>query len=404
MSSFKNIVISIAVLIIVAAGRALSSIYGIFFSRNRDKVSIDKKRFYKVLVIKLWAIGEVCMITPLVRELKHNFPNMSLSILTGKNSADIFKNNPNVDEIIGVDERSFLNFNLIEIAGLLSRLKSERFDIAITLHHFVLFNIFAWLGGARIRVGFDRNGEGFLNTIKVASDPKKHKILEYLSIVEALGGRVDDRETEIFPTAQTEEYVEDFLGKSGISENDLLIGIMPTGGKNPASKRMAADLERKVWPLNYYTELSRMLTENLSAKVIVMGGRDEVEKASVIKSRKKENVIDATGRMNLRQLKALAQKCDLIVTNDSGPMHIVTTTDTPIISIFGPTDPFLCGPTSKYSYVINKNPGCGPCFRGDVFPNIITKCDKNPTCMEMVKPEEVLELVKEKLHSREGAK
>lgn len=406
MNPIKNAIIRTAVFIIVALGSAVSNIYNLLFpDRSRMSPRIDEKRKYNVLVIKLWAIGEVCMTTPVIRELRRNFPSISLSILVGKNSADLFKNNPHIDEVIGVDENIFLNFNLPALTELINRLKSQGFNIAIVLHHSVLFNIFAWLIGAKIRVGFDRNGEGFLNTIKIKPLSKSHKANEYLSVIEAMGGGVSDRRPEIFPTNQDEEYVEYFLEKNGISKNDLLIGIMPTGGANLASERMGARLDRKAWPLEHYIKLCRMLIEELGAKVLILGGKAEVEKANRIKSSIKGPIIDAADKMNLRQLNSLARRCALIVTNDSGPMHIVSAgSPTLLFAIFGPTDPSICGPISKNSYIIDKNLSCSPCFKGDVFPNVAAKCDKEISCMESVSPEEVFGLIRRNLQAKASIK
>lgn len=412
MTLIKNSLIKMMVFITVITGNAIVGIYGLLFSCPIDKTKTDleKKNFNKVLIIKLWAIGEVCTATPVIRELKSNFPNMSLNFLVGKRSSDIIKNNPHIDEVIVVDEEIFLNFNLVEIFKLIKNLKVKRFDIAIVLHHSFLFTIFAWLIGAKTRVGFDRNGEGFLNNVKICplfSDKrlsKKHRVDRYLAAVEALGGKVRDRNLEVFPTLEDERFVEDFLEENDVTKDDVLIGIMPTGGKNPAAQRIGARLERKVWPTEYYAELSKMLVEGLKAKIIVLGGVDELEKAQVIKSRIRENLIDTTSKLNLRQLNSAAQRCSLIITNDSGPMFVVSASDVPLVAIFGPTDPFLCGPFSKNSYIINKNIGCGPCLREDVFPNVVKKCNKKTACMNSIEPKEVFEIIKNKLQIEKGKK
>ena len=362
-------------------------------SKKSGSSRTEKKRF---LIIKLWAIGEVILTTPLVKTLKKNYPDSYIAYLTGKLSTEILKNNKYIDEIISVDEDIFLNFKVIKIIKVISDLKKIKFNIVINLHHSILFNIFSFFTGALTRIGFNRNNEGFLNTIKVKPLPGKHKIDEYLELTRLLKIKKVYRTPDIFITEEDIKSAENFFIKNKIKNKDKLIGFLPAGSGNPASSKLNIDMERKVWPIEYYIDLAEIIMKRTKAKVIFFGGERESKFKKKISNSTNKNIINAIGDLSLKGLAAAAKRCRFIITNDSGPMHLLWASGIRIYTIFGPTDPAICGPLDKKSTIIRKKTACSPCFKGDLFPNFAKKCN-NIECMRSIKPKDVYNLIRKSL-------
>lgn len=380
----KSIIIKIIVKLLVIIQIILFFFIRIISNNNKK----DKNLHKKILIIKLWAIGEVILSTPVIKTVKENFPKSFVAVLVGKKSAEILKNNIYIDKLIPVDEKLFLDFKISQIISLIKHIKKMNFDILINMHHSVLLTIFSLLLYIPFRVGFNRNGEGVTNTIYVKPSHKKHKIDEYLSLTEAIGLKSSSKQPNIFLNEDEISYANKFLKGNGINKDTLLIGMLPAGSGDIASRKMDIDMSRKVWDIEYYTQLANILIEKNNATIIFFGGENEKKFKKIISDRVKNNFIDAIGKLNLKQMGAAAKKCNLVITNDSGPMHLLWALNIPIITIFGPTNPDICGPLNSKSIILRKKMPCSPCFRNDKFPNFFPKCN-NIKCMKDITPENV---------------
>src|SRR3989338_26943 len=138
----------------------------------------------KILLIKLWAIGEVLFSTPCISRLKANLSDADLYFLVGDNAKDIIIGNPNVKEVITVDEDIFLKPNLLKLLELIMNLRKEKFDIIAILHYNPFFSLFAFLVGANKRIGLKRSNMWSLNTADIINrDFSENKIFENLKVL-----------------------------------------------------------------------------------------------------------------------------------------------------------------------------------------------------------------------------
>lgn len=355
------------------------------------------ERLGKVLVIKLWAIGEVVMATPVLEALKRHYPDCTVHILVGKTSLPVVENNPFCDKVIPIEEDIFLRLKIRQILRLARDLKREGYDTAIVLHQFFLFGVFAWLAGIPVRAGIDRRGEGFALTVKAMPSPKPiHRVQENLSVVGALGVKTEGLAARIWLAPEALERAGNMLKEAGCRGGKVVV-MLPTGGQNAPAATLSANIVTKRWPVELYAELARRLTEEWHC-VIVLGGAAETGLEVSFKDTQASVMI---GKTDLATTIGLIGRADAVVTNDSGPMHIAAALGRPMVAIFGPTDSRILGYQSEKAVILTSNTECSPCYREDLFPGVVPECE-HQKCMRSVTVEMVHEAVRRLLEGAAG--
>ncbi|MGB9628913.1 MAG: glycosyltransferase family 9 protein, partial [Thermodesulfobacteriota bacterium] len=184
---------------------------------------------------------------------------------------------------------------------------------------------------------------------------------------------------KIFLRKEDRNWAQQYLKNLGLLNRKVLIGINPG-----ATYGMA-----KCWSPSRFGELGRRLFENWNAKVLIFGKREEQPIAKEILDHLKKGGIDLTGRTELLQLAALLERCNLLVTNDTGTMHMATAVGTPVVAIFGSTDVNTTGPWGDGHQVIRKEVPCSPCLK--------RVCPTDHRCMDWITVDEVEEAVIQQL-------
>ncbi|MFA5147359.1 MAG: glycosyltransferase family 9 protein [Candidatus Omnitrophota bacterium] len=348
----------------------------------------------KILIIKLWAIGEVALATPCIAGLASAFPGAEISFLVGRRAMDIVSANRAISRVFPVDEDIFLRPSPARLLSLIKRLRREKFDLAVTLHHAAHFSFFAVLIGARQRIGLRRPGSLSFNTADIVSDGATGpKIFDYLNVLKLLPVPVAPQDARIsVETDESDAMRVDALMKEGGLRDKRFVVLSCTGGENPAASRMRSNVPNKVWPPDYYRRLCDLILDGSEYKVAVVGGEGEVRRAASIAGEGRPRAVDLTGRMNLREVRILAEKALLSVTNDSGPLHVLSAAPSPVIAIFGPTDPSLiCAPSGNI-HIMREEMECSPCYDGKTFPNMVRECGY-ASCMRAVTPEKVFKKI-----------
>jgi len=181
-----------------------------------------------------------------------------------------------------------------------------------------------------------------------------------------------------FPLINSErEEIEKILKTLKIKKSDIIIVLNPGAGFIP-----------KRWKKENFAELGKILLKDYDAKIIIIGGEQEIALAEEIKNIiSSENVFSLAGRITIPQLAVLLEESDLIITNDTGPMHLASAVKCPVIAIFGPGNPYRYGPIGTKNYVVHSEIECFPC-------RIKRKCRKNFICMERVTVSEVIKSVR----------
>jgi heptosyltransferase-2 len=329
----------------------------------------------KILIIHTAFIGDIILSTPLIKKIKAKYieDGCVITYVTTPAGASILKNNPDLDEIIAYDKRgTHKGWKGLFLLG--KRLNYKGFDEVIIPHRYIRSSILGKLTGAPTRIGYDNASGKFLLTKKIPYDKSKHEVEKLLSFVELDNFR--DTELSLFPGGVEKEKI-DKVWKENNLEGKKVILIAP--GSRWFTKR---------WPLEYFNELLKKLTRNSEYKVVIIGGQEE----SMFNMYTDRNIVNLCGKTSLLDVAEICRRSDLIVTNDSSPIHIASAfSNIHIIAIFGATTKELgFFPWSKNSEVLENNElDCRPCgmHGGD-------KCPKGHfKCMLEIKPEMVEEKI-----------
>ncbi|BDU51127.1 lipopolysaccharide heptosyltransferase II [Haliovirga abyssi] len=345
----------------------------------------------KILIIRSGAIGDVLMTTPLIRELKKNMPNIQLDYLVGNWSKSVLEDNRYIDDLYTFsEEKLFMKKDYIYILKTILKMRKNRYDTIVVLDKHKLASLFAMAIGGK-RYGFDRYGDGKYNNKNIKYVGGKHEIYYYLDILNLFGLEYnkEDVKMDIF-LSDKDIYFAKTIFKSMKLEDKKVIGIVPGGANNPA----VGDDSLRRWSIDKYTGLIKKLL-NKGIKIILFGGKKDVEiNKRIIDNIKNVDIIDLAGKTSIKESAAIMKRCNYIICNDSGPMHIASAVNNNIISIFGPTNPIEKAPLNKgSSYIWKENLKCTPCY--DLWGRI-PKCNNNYKCMQEIESEEVLEMIKER--------
>lgn len=338
---------------------------------------MEKNR--RILIFNVNWLGDVLFSTAAIRNIRRNFPDSFIACIVPSRCYGLLKGNPNLDEIIIFDEKD-RHKGVFTQLDFVRQLKDKKFDTVFLLHRSFSRALICRLAGIARRIGYSTYKRAFLLTDKIPM-PKRdamHRIDFYLNIIEKAGLRIEDRYTEFFIFDEDREFVEGFLNKKGVNKEDFLVVINPGGNWLP-----------KRWPREYWAQLADKLISALGAKVVIAGSHNDLSLAQHIKDKMEVKPLVACGALNIKQLGALAERGDIFITADTGPLHIATAVGAKnIIAIFGPTSAQITGPGQfKNVILLQKDVGCKiPCYE--------TKCKDN-RCMKAITPDEVFEQVKD---------
>ncbi|OQY09771.1 MAG: lipopolysaccharide heptosyltransferase II [Fusobacteriia bacterium 4572_132] len=326
----------------------------------------------KILIIHTAFIGDIVLSTPLIRAIKEKYKNSEIYYLTTPSGKAILKNNPNLKKIISYDKNG-KDKGIKKLFDLIKVIKEERFDIAIIPHRYLKSSLIAFGGKIKERIGYSNSEGQMLLTDKIKYQKNIHEVQRLLSLIEEKNVSIKKNKIELYPGKKEIKKVDEIWKKYNLKGNKVIIIA-------PGSKWFT-----KMWPIEYYNELIKKLIQDENNKVILVGGNDEKD----LKLIQDEKILNLIGKTSLLELAELLKKSDLLVGNDSSPLHIASAFNTKIIAMFGATTKSLgFYPWSKNSVVLeNKNLECRPCglHGGNTCP------EKHFKCMREIKPEEVLE-------------
>lgn len=337
-----------------------------------------------ILVVNVNWIGDVIFSTPVFRSLKEKYPEARVVCMGIPGVVPVLKACPYVDDIIVYDEKGKDRW-LWNKVRLIFKLRRYHFDIAFLLHRSWTRAFLVYLAGVKIRIGYDLKDLGRLLTQKVElPQDDVHRSDYYLNIIESYGILVNNRLTEIVPSDLGRRRLQDLLLKEGILPEEFLV-VVNTGGN--------WDLKR--WPKESFSVLIEKIITDLGIKVVIPGASKDQDLAHEIKEHLDVEPVVLAGRTDLDQMFALMERADLVISSDSGPLHIASSVGTTTISIFGPTRPEITGPRGRgKSIVLMKDVGCNAraCYQLDCPDN---QCMKSVTVGEVFdKVREVYEMVR----------
>ena len=332
-----------------------------------------KNQIERILLIKPSSLGDIIHGLPVLKALRNKWPDAKISWVVKDAYVDILNGNPLIDELILLIKSSLTT----SIFSFRKKLRHGSFDLAVDMQGLFRSGLIAFLSGAAVRIGFSNAREvaSLFYTHKVDAPLNLHAVDRNLKLAAALGCEVQGVEFPINFNRETEQEALGFLQNIQLDKGKPLVTFVP-----------GTRWEKKRWPLNSFSLLGDLLIEKMGAGIIVAGSRQENRLIHEIRSAMKNPSAEAVD-FSLTKLTALLSKSDVVVTNDSGPMHIAVAMRTPVVALFGPTDPARTGPYSKKCLIIQRDLECIPCFR--------KQCSQGSfECMESITVEEVFEGVK----------
>jgi heptosyltransferase-2 len=334
------------------------------------KTTLPSKHAIKsILFLRHDRIGDMVLSTAALKALRKVYPHARITVLASERNYEILKHNPTVDEVIIY--KGFFRF--------IREIRPRGYDLVID--PFVTYELkqafMTCLAGGKYRIGFEEAGrEIFFNIRGPVASPPKQMVDHLLDLAELAGGKREGCEPEIFLSDTEKEWATGALAERGISVDAVTIAIHP-GAHYPS----------QMWSTESFGELARRILDQCEAKVILLGSRDEKLLLHEVKDVAGRGVEVFPG-LKLREFMALLSKCDLMVCNNSGPMHIASALNVPTVSTIGPTVTPLWLPYGDDDIVINKKLSCSPCNRA--------VC-KDHECMESITVDEVFEAVKRQI-------
>jgi heptosyltransferase-2 len=329
----------------------------------------------QILIIQTAFIGDVILITPLIRETKIIFPNALLDVMVIPQAANLLDNNPYVNTVIKFDKRKSKLFSFFRTLTLL---KNNKYDIAISPHSSFTSALLMLLSGIKYRVGFARWASQNFLTHRLPHLKKTLKIKKNLHLLSIFTDKEFPIQTELFPTQQMYSKADKLLKQLDNSSNKI-IAIAP--GSNWYTKR---------WPEEHYKDLVYKLNDS-NYGIVFIGSNVEREICENIKPN--NNYLNLAGELSLLESAALIKKCDLMICNDSGAMHLANAVNTDVFVFFGPTVQSIgYPPIGKNDHVFEIDLECRPCSSHGT-----KECPlKHHNCMKFIEAESVFRKVQEK--------
>lgn len=328
----------------------------------------------RILLIKPSSLGDIVHAMPVVDAFKRRWPSAHLTWLVKRHWAEIVQRIEGVDSVWPVDP------TLASWAGQAMALRAQRFDLVVDLQGLLRSALVARMTGCAQRVGFanGREGSPWLYSQRVAvPTPEIHAVDRYLLIAKDLCVPIEDMPQFRFRLpSQDVTALRDLFRRKGIDLDAPWVAM-----------NISARWQTKRWPAASFAAVATQLAARGIGPLVVIGGPDEREASGLMRSLTACPLVDLTGETPIGLLPALLSKACVLITNDSGPMHVAAAVGRPVVSIFGPTSAVRTGPYGAGHTVLTHDLPCRPCF-SRVCRNAVPM-----ECLESITPDQVVAAV-----------
>jgi heptosyltransferase-2 len=326
----------------------------------------------RILVIRLSSLGDVVLATPVLRALRRKFPKAEIQVATRSEYAELLFPSPWVDAVRSLDRRGEGEF-----LAYLKGIKRERYELVIDLHATLRSRMIAQASGAGkvLRYRKAALGRRALVAFKAKGAVRtKHVVDRYLECLLPFGIEKPSRQPEIVLETREKTFGREFL-----EEGSPFIALVP--GAKHATKR---------WLKDDFVEVGKRLWQEDQIGIVVLGSDEEKALVREVVGGIGDGAKQACG-LGLRQMASVLAFCKVVVTNDSGPMHLATAVKTPVVALFGPTvEAFGFFPLGLRHVVLQRDLPCRPCS----LHGSETCPEGHFRCMKEISPEEVTAAVR----------
>lgn len=333
----------------------------------------------KNIIVKMpnW-LGDAVMATPILADLRKKWPKSKITAMCQSNIASLYNVDPNINEIFSYTKPSGWIHRTGHI-DVIEPLRLGEYDLGVLLTNSFSSAYWFWRGKVKDRLGYAMGLRKFLLTIPVSKPPsieKQHLVLTYKELLLPLNIPISKTQPKLYLSLEEKYFAEELLSSYGISKNMTVVGINPGAAYGSA----------KCWLPERFEEVTRKLLEKPDLFVVYFGDLNGKALVDKICLKMPKRVINLAGKTKLRELMALINACTVFLTNDSGPMHIASALEVPLLALFGSTNEIKTGPYNG-GRVIHKHVECSPCY--------LRKCPKKDfPCMTEIQPDEVYREIK----------
>jgi len=338
-----------------------------------------------ILIVKLSAIGDVIHTLPALNAIRSHLPDAHITWLVEENAASLVEGHEALDRVLvskrkrwmkGLRSSSFFS-TLSEIYRFMKALRDIDYDMILDFQALLKSGVLIALARGQRKIGFGKGLEHmehsyiFLNERIPAVNMEIHALSRGMMLLNAVGIPTSEVEYKLPVSSHDHEKVDGLLRTYGLLEAKPLIAI------NPVAK-----WETKLWPNKKFARLADGLIDAYDAKILFTGGSGDRQTIQNIVSAMNGRAVNLAGDTTLNMLATLYEKMDVVVSTDTGPMHMAAAVGTPVVALFGPTAPWRTGPYGSDHQVIQAGLECRPCFK--------RKCETKE-CMKLISVEQVLD-------------
>lgn len=329
----------------------------------------------KILIIKLWALGDSVVLLPSIKAIREKYSNAKIDVLCHKRNKDVFSGNKYVDEVI--------EFNIFSIFKMF-----RKYDICIDTEPYLNASAIIAFWTAKFRIGFSHGIRSFSYNKRILFNKKQHMVKNYIDMINMLEIKVDinlNKLVKLNYSQNDKKKIDELLRKNNIIRTDYIIGICPG---------VAESVKSRMWPKENFAELSSKIIKNINAKIIFIDSFSNKEIVDEIVGKIDYPVVNLAGKTSIKELFYLIEKCDIFISNDTGSMHIAAAQGVKTIGLFGPNTPKLWGPYGEQNISIYYAQYCSPCI--DNTKGLMPKCFNKTyqKCMKDINVNEVYDAVK----------
>ncbi len=340
----------------------------------------------KILILKPSSLGDVIQALPVLRLLKHHWPASEIYWWIGSEFLALLRGDPDLTGVFPFHRQQWkLPLEWFQVFSAIQSMRSQRFDWVIDLQGLARSGLFAWLANGAFTIGVDDPREGaraFYDVAVPRPSLQTHAVDWYLEVLRVLRVPVHWDFTWLPPRPAV---VMTIHRKWQIEQATWII-------INPGARWL-----NKRWPIEYFAQLVQHLAQkNANLHFAILGGSGDKSLGQAISHAAPLRCLDLTGRTSLPEMVEWIRLAALVITNDTGPMHVAAALGKPVIALFGPTDPRRTGPYGQIDDVVRIRLPCSPCLRP------ICSYVKPMECLRAIGPDQVLTITTQKLESIGG--
>jgi lipopolysaccharide heptosyltransferase II len=309
----------------------------------------------KILILKPSSLGDVIQALPVLRLLKLHFPDAEIFWWIDSALAPLVESDPDLTGLVRFERKRWARpQHWPEMFRSVRWLRAQNFDLVIDLQCLARSGAFAWLARGKFLIGLDEVREGARGFYDLAVPRKNfytHAVDWYLSVLPPLGVPIHKNFIWLPERPEVSAVVNSKLK----IKNSKLILLQP-----------GARWKNKRWPVNYFAELVRQLAEKFpAARFALLGSGEDRSLGEIISRAAPEHTLNLCGETSLPEMIEWIRLCDLMITNDTGPMHVAAALGKPLVALFGPTEPRRTGPYGQLENVLRIDLPCSPCLKSD---------------------------------------